>query len=63
MSDSSPQQDGKKLGLPASVSSAIEAMKRGDIALALGVIAILIVLILPMPSWLLDISLALSITL
>ena len=63
MSDSSPQQDGNKLGLPPSVTSAIEAMKRGDIALALGVIAILIVLILPMPSWLLDISLALSITL
>ncbi|WP_085908726.1 flagellar biosynthesis protein FlhA [Kiloniella majae] len=63
MSDSSPQQDGNKLGLPPFVTSAIEAMKRGDIALALGVIAILIVLILPMPSWLLDISLALSITL
>ena len=28
-------------------------MKRGDIALALGVIAILIVLLLPMPTWLL----------
>ncbi|MEO3433813.1 flagellar biosynthesis protein FlhA [Inquilinus sp. CAU 1745] len=37
--------------------------KRGDIALALGVVAILVVLILPMPAWLLDISLALSITL
>lgn len=33
-----------------------------DIALALGVITILAVLILPMPRWLLDISLALSIT-
>ncbi len=39
-----------------------EFMKRGDIALALGVIAILIVLLLPMPTWLLDFSLALSIT-
>ena len=37
-------------------------MKRGDIALALGVIAILIVLLLPMPTWLLDFSLAVSIT-
>lgn len=36
--------------------------KRGDLALALGVVAILVVLILPMPSWLLDISLAISIT-
>ncbi|MFZ5789658.1 MAG: flagellar biosynthesis protein FlhA [Pseudomonadota bacterium] len=39
------------------------SLKRGEIALALGVISILIVLILPMPAWLLDISLALSITL
>ncbi|WP_419902489.1 flagellar biosynthesis protein FlhA [Kiloniella sp.] len=63
MSDTSPQQEGKNLGLPPSVASALEALKRGDIALALGVMAILVVLILPMPSWLLDISLALSITL
>jgi flagellar biosynthesis protein FlhA len=38
------------------------ALKRGEIALALGVVAILAVLIVPMPTWLLDISLALSIT-
>ncbi len=63
MSDSSPQQEGNKLRLPPTVVSALEALKRGDIALALGVMAILVVLILPMPSWLLDISLALSITL
>lgn len=40
-----------------------EALKRGDIALALGIVGILMVLILPMPSWMLDISLALSMTL
>ncbi len=34
----------------------------GDIALALGLAAILIVLMLPMPRWLLDVSLAVSIT-
>jgi flagellar biosynthesis protein FlhA len=39
-----------------------QASRHGDVMLALGVIAILIVLILPMPSWLLDISLAFSIT-
>ena len=33
---------------------------RGDILLALGVVAILVVLILPMPSWLLDFCLAVS---
>ena len=39
------------------------ALWRSDIMLAIGVIAILVVLILPMPVWLLDISLAGSITL
>ncbi len=36
--------------------------RRGDIALALGVITILVVLILPLPTWLLDLGLAFSIT-
>ena len=36
--------------------------KRGDIMLALGVVAILVVLILPMPKWGMDIALAFSIT-
>ncbi|MEG3618286.1 flagellar biosynthesis protein FlhA [Magnetovibrio sp. PR-2] len=36
--------------------------KRGDIMMALGVVAILVVLILPLPTWLLDASLAFSIT-
>ena len=35
---------------------------RGDILLALGIIAIITVLIFPMPTWLLDMSLALSMT-
>ncbi len=35
---------------------------KGDVALALGVVAILTVLILPLPTWLLDISLALSLS-
>jgi len=39
------------------------ALKRGDIALALGIVCILAVLILPMPSWMLDFSLAMSMTL
>ena len=38
------------------------AAKRGDIMLALGVVAILVVLILPMPRWMLDFALAFSIT-
>jgi flagellar biosynthesis protein FlhA len=35
---------------------------RGDVMLALGIVAILVVLILPMPTWMLDVSLALSLT-
>tara|TARA_R110002110_G_scaffold284987_1_gene499217 strand:+ start:19660 stop:21894 length:2235 start_codon:yes stop_codon:yes gene_type:complete len=37
-------------------------LRRGDIGLALGIVAILVVLILPMPKWMLDMSLAISIT-
>lgn len=35
---------------------------RGDVLLALGIVGVLVVLILPMPTWMLDISLALSLT-
>jgi len=45
------------------MNRAYVALKRGDIALALGVACILVVLILPMPSWLLDVCLAISMTL
>ena len=38
------------------------ATMRGDIGFALGIIAILAVLILPLPSWLLDFALTFSIT-
>lgn len=37
-----------------------QAFKRGDIAFALGLVCILVMLILPVPSWLLDFTLALS---
>ncbi len=39
-----------------------QAGGRSDIAMALGVVTILVVLILPMPKWLLDLALAFSIT-
>ncbi|CCG41954.1 flagellar biosynthesis protein FlhA [Magnetospirillum molischianum] len=38
------------------------AMRRGDVALAAGVMLILTVLILPLPAWALDVGLSLSIT-
>src|SRR5260221_5666991 len=44
------------------VQSLSKLLRRGEIALALGLMTILTVLILPMPRWMLDISLALSIT-
>ncbi len=61
MSDSNEQgagggQTGFQLGNIAKI------VGRADIGFALGVICILVVLVLPMPSWLLDFSLALSIT-
>jgi len=47
----------------AGLRSFVDAVaKRSDIMMALGVIAILVVLILPMPTWLLDACLAFSIT-
>ena len=38
------------------------ALRRPDIGLALGIVGILVILILPMPKWLLDMGLAVSIT-
>lgn len=40
----------------------VGSLKRGDLAFALGVASILVMLIIPMPTWLLDIMLALSLT-
>lgn len=45
-----------------NLNRVVATLRRGEILLALGMIAILTVLILPMPAWLLDISLAFSIT-
>jgi flagellar biosynthesis protein FlhA len=63
------QGDGTTSGSPVGglpqfeFGDMLKAMKQADLGLALGVIAILVVLVLPMPSWLLDFSLAISITL
>jgi flagellar biosynthesis protein FlhA len=40
-----------------------DSLKRGDLGFAIGLVLIMVVLIMPLPAWLLDISLALSITL
>ncbi len=65
MTDTSAQDSGN---LPATTPGSgtpilvrfFDSLRGGDIALALGVACILVVLILPMPSWMLDISLAIS---
>jgi flagellar biosynthesis protein FlhA len=62
MADTSVQ-DTQPLGAGNVLGRLSSAAKRGDVALALGMVCILAVLILPMPSWMLDISLAISITL
>ncbi|MCG6206313.1 flagellar biosynthesis protein FlhA [Rhodopseudomonas sp. HC1] len=49
-------------GLP-SFKDIVEMLKRGDLALAFGVLTILVVLILPLPAIVLDLFLAISITL
>jgi flagellar biosynthesis protein FlhA len=55
---------GKAAGLSIPSPADIAGMlKRGDLGLAFGVLAILVILILPLPPFLLDVSLAISITL
>ena len=52
----------KTSGIP-SFHEIVDILKRGDLTLALGVLTILVVLILPLPSFILDLFLAISITL
>ena len=61
----SPAADrtGAEPAVPGPFPFRIPALaKRGDIAMALGVVGILVILILPMPRWLMDFALAASIT-
>lgn len=46
----------------AALTSIVNALKSSDIAFAVGIMMILLMLIMPMPSWLLDLMLAASIT-
>ncbi|MFN4089779.1 MAG: flagellar biosynthesis protein FlhA [Alphaproteobacteria bacterium] len=46
----------------APTAALVKALKRGEVALALGIVGILVMLIMPMPTWLLDVCLAVSIT-
>jgi flagellar biosynthesis protein FlhA len=62
MTVAEPAAGAPSLSIPDLGRRLVSSMRHGDILLALGVIAILVVLILPLPRWLLDISLAFSIT-
>jgi flagellar biosynthesis protein FlhA len=62
MTDVTAGQSGGGFQVPG-VGSLTDLFKRGDIALAIGVMTILVVLILPLPSFVLDIFLAISIIL
>jgi flagellar biosynthesis protein FlhA len=52
---------GPKRAPQFSLGAMVDLFKRGDLALAVGVLAIIVVLLLPMPAWLLDALLAVSI--
>jgi flagellar biosynthesis protein FlhA len=62
MAENSNQAVAPAAASPDIFSRISTALRRGDIALALGVVSILAVLVLPMPRWALDISLAFSLT-
>lgn len=46
----------------ATIGQGLKSLLRGDVAFAVGIISILVMLILPMPKWLLDIALSISIS-
>jgi flagellar biosynthesis protein FlhA len=49
-------------GFEFSPAKLLEFIRKSDLGLAIGIMAILVVLILPLPTWLLDISLAFSLS-
>jgi flagellar biosynthesis protein FlhA len=56
------QTEALKAGPQGAFDAVRDYLKNGEVALAVGILAILVVLLLPLPSWLLDISLSFSIT-
>ena len=62
MSDTASGNQEKAEGSTGPFSALSKSLQSSDIAFALGMVTILLMLIMPMPSWLLDIMLAASIT-
>ncbi|MEP6829290.1 MAG: FHIPEP family type III secretion protein, partial [Rhizomicrobium sp.] len=48
--------------LDLSPGKLLDHIKKSDLGLAIGIMAILVVLILPLPTWLLDVALAFSLS-
>jgi len=63
MTDTTLGQGTDKSARLPSISDLASLLKRGDLALAFGILTILVVLILPLPALVLDLFLAISITL
>jgi flagellar biosynthesis protein FlhA len=63
MADAAPQPALPAVIPPGLNDQLTKLARRGDILFAIGIVAILTVLILPLPKWLLDLSLAFSLTL
>ena len=58
-----PMQVAAPVNFDAFFARAGDSLKRGDLGFAIGLVLIMVVLIMPLPAWLLDIALAMSITL
>ena len=56
------QSQTKSTGPQGAFDAVRDYLKNGEIALAIGILAILVVLLLPLPPWLLDFALSFSIT-
>jgi len=56
------QSQAKTTGPQGAFDAVRDYLKNGEIALAIGILAILVVLLLPLPPWLLDFALSFSIT-
>src|SRR5499427_572094 len=56
------QTEALKAGPQGAFDAVRDYLKNGEIALAVGILAILVVLLLPLPAWLLDVCLSFSIT-
>ncbi|MBL4836225.1 MAG: flagellar biosynthesis protein FlhA [Kordiimonadaceae bacterium] len=62
MSDSAPSEQAKSDGSISVGGIILSGLKNSDVSFALGMVSILLMLFVPIPSWLLDIMLAASIT-